>query len=88
MQTGDDQSAADGERDARALGTLIRALEKLGELNRAVAREGDASKPVSECVKADGNQAADAERWRHDLAARLEALCEGQGVEGGAGGAR
>lgn len=69
MMSDEPSTPADTERDVRALGTLIRNIEKLHEFDDQLTRgrpgQGGASGPTT---------AADAERRRHELAQRIERL--------------
>jgi hypothetical protein len=61
-------SAADHERDARSIGTLIKSLEKVTEIETAAAR--------STGTTDDARALADeADRLRTELAERLQRLC-------------
>ena len=61
-------SAADHERDARAIGTLIKSLERIAELESTAAKSTGASD--------DARALADeADRLRSELAERLQRLC-------------
>ena len=69
MMSEEPSTPADTERDVRALGTLIRNIEKLHEFDDQLSRgrpgQGGATGPTT---------AADAERRRHELAQRIERL--------------
>lgn len=68
-------TAADSERDARTLNTLVRLFEKLrgfGEKSQSRARASDSAAPA-------GKDAHDADRLRNELAQRLERLRLGIG---------
>ena len=68
-------TAADSERDARTLNTLVRLFDKLkGFGAKATARSGGATKGRSA-----GKDIHDADRFRNDLAQRLERLRNGIG---------
>ncbi len=75
MMSDEPSSPADTERDVRALGTLIRNIEKLHEFDDQLSRgrpgQGGATGPTT---------AADAERRRHGLAQRIERLLAGRGA--------
>jgi hypothetical protein len=68
-ETASPQSAADAERDARALTALARLYAKLVELDDAAKQGGQGSK--DESAK---ETSQDADRLRQDLALRLERL--------------
>jgi hypothetical protein len=74
MTSDEPTSPADTERDVRALGTLIRNIEKLHEFDDQLSRgrpgQGS-SAPTSP---------ADAERRRQELAQRIERLLAGRGT--------
>jgi hypothetical protein len=75
MMSDEPSSPADTERDVRALGTLIRNIEKLHEFDDQLSRgrpgQGGATGPTT---------ADDAERRRHELAQRIERLLAGRGA--------
>jgi hypothetical protein len=63
-------TAADSERDARTLNTLVRLFDKLkGFRTKAATSAGAAAKS-----RAGGKDIHDADRFRNDLARRLERL--------------
>ena len=67
-------TAADSERDARTLNTLVRLFEKLkGSGGNGATDAKAAAAPVPAATSA-GKDAHDADRLRHDLARRLEKL--------------
>jgi len=68
------QTAADSERDARTLNTMVRLFERLGVLEEkaSAGRAQDNAKPGGS--SADDDIAADARALREDLARRLERL--------------
>jgi hypothetical protein len=74
MMSEEPSTPADTERDVRALGSLIRNIEKLHEFDDQLSRgrpgQGS-SAPASP---------ADAERRRHELAQRIERLLAGRGA--------
>lgn len=72
-------NAADSERDARTLGTLVRLFDKLTALGdkRSMARKNAASAKAAN--SSAGKDAHDADRLRLDLARRLEKLRGGIG---------
>ena len=63
-------TAADSERDARTLNTLVRLFDKLKGLGGKAA--GGAGAPAKR--RATGKDSHDADRFRNDLARRLESL--------------
>ena len=63
-------TAADSERDARTLGTLVRLFDKLKGFG-AKAAAGVGSMPGNRTA---GKDTHDADRFRNDLARRLESL--------------
>lgn len=63
-------TAADGERDARALGTAIRNIEKVTELETGTERDANAPRE-----NGHGFTSADADRLRLELAERILRLC-------------
>jgi hypothetical protein len=65
-------SAADGERDARTLNTLVRLFEKLKGLG--AVEGGNAPLAKSADGQSNGAKPYDAERIRNQLAQRLECL--------------
>ena len=78
MTQGGTATAADSERDARTLNTLVRLFEKLkgfGGTGEAGAKTAAAS-PDPAATSA-GKLTHDADRLRYDLAQRLEKLREG-----------
>jgi hypothetical protein len=68
------ETAADGERDARTLNTLVRLFEKLKEIGEVSGGEAAARSPNAMPGPAIGLKPDDAERLRNDLAQRLESL--------------
>lgn len=69
------ETAADSERDARTLNTLVRLFDKLkgfGDKAEGGARASDCSAPA-------GKDAHDADRLRHELAQRVARLRAGIG---------
>jgi transposase-like protein len=79
MAEGASLSAADSERDARTLNTLVRLFDKLksfGEKTGAVKKSATptASATTSAPTSPSGTDAHDADRLRHELAQRLERL--------------
>jgi hypothetical protein len=68
-------TAADNERDARTLNTLVRLFDKLkGFGAKAVAGAG-----APAASRTAGKDSHDADSFRHDLARRLERLRDGLG---------
>ena len=63
-------TSADSERDARTLGTLVRLFDKLKGFGAKTAAGTDA--PAAS--RTAGKDIHDADRFRHDLARRLESL--------------
>jgi transposase-like protein len=77
MTQGGAATAADSERDARTLNTLVRLFEKLkGFGGKSEADAKAIASPVHAATSA-GKDAHDADRLRHGLAQRLEKLREG-----------
>ncbi|MDX2259418.1 MAG: hypothetical protein NW205_10940 [Hyphomicrobiaceae bacterium] len=81
MTSGAETSAADSEREARELASMIRSYEAVAELAapgkpRADANDGSATH----------GSPADAERRREEIAQRLERLFQHGQAETGAGG--
>ncbi len=77
MAQGGITTAADSERDARTLNTLVRLFEKLkGFGSKAEAESKTATAPAQTSTSA-GKNAHDTDTLRHDLAERLEKLREG-----------
>lgn len=70
-----DASAADSERDARTLNTLVRLFEKLKSLDEKAVRRS----PVATAPTPDAKDAIDADSLRHRLAQRLAKLRAGHG---------
>ena len=68
MMSEEPSTPADTERDVRALGTLIRNIEKLHEFDDQLTR----GRPGP--GTGGPTTAADAERRRHELAQRIERL--------------
>jgi hypothetical protein len=68
------ETAADGERDARTLHTLLRMLERLREMGEAGGRKRRGRPPKAAAGTMMDIKPDDAERIRDDLARRLEAL--------------
>jgi|RhiMetdeSRZDD1v2_1073273.scaffolds.fasta_scaffold193491_2 hypothetical protein len=72
---GEDLPAADHERDTRAIGTLIRSLDKVTEIAADLDRTAD-GRPKS----ADAAELfAEADRFRRDLAERLSKFIPASG---------
>jgi hypothetical protein len=65
------QSAADAERDARALSSYMRIYAKIVELDE---KARGAAKKASDKSAAKPEEACDADRLRRDLALRLQRL--------------
>jgi hypothetical protein len=63
-------TAADSDRDARTLTSLVRLFDKLKSLGQKTA----APKRAAAAATAQGKAAHDADRLRHALAERLEKL--------------
>ena len=74
MMSDEPSSPADTERDVRALGTLIRNIEKLHEFDDQLSRGRPGQGATGPAT------AADAERRRHELAQRIERLLAGRGA--------
>jgi hypothetical protein len=74
MMSDEPSSPADTERDVRALGTLIRNIEKLHEFDDQLSRGRPGQSATGPAT------AADAERCRHELAQRIERLLAGRGA--------
>jgi hypothetical protein len=71
LDKGNDVPAADHERDARAVGTLVRSLDKVTEIAADLDRTSG-GKPKSANVDADADELfAEADRFRRELAERL-----------------
>ena len=68
-------TAADSERDARTLNTLVRLFDKL----KGFGAKAAASAGVKAGSRTDGKDIHDADRFRNDLARRLERLRDGIG---------
>jgi hypothetical protein len=68
------ETAADGERDARTLHTLLRMLERLREMGEAPGGKRRGRPPQAAAGTMMDIEPHDAERIRNDLAQRLEAL--------------
>lgn len=66
-------TAADGERDARALATAIRNIEKVTELEAGTERDANAPRE-----NGHGFTSADADRLRLELAERILRICRSQ----------
>jgi hypothetical protein len=69
-------TAADSERDARTLNTLVRLFDKLKGFGTKAPSSARAPAPGS---RASGKDIHDADRYRNDLARRLERLRDGIG---------
>jgi hypothetical protein len=63
-------SAADSERDARTLGTLVRLFDKL----KGIGTMASAKTGAARSSRTAGKDIHDADRFRNDLARRLERL--------------
>ena len=77
MAEGASLSAADSERDARTLNTLVRLFDKLKSFGEKTASGKNAAAPTASASaqpSPSGNDAHDADRLRHELAQRLERL--------------
>lgn len=73
-------TAADSERDARTLGTLVRLFEKLTGFGEKTAASTRAAPQAGlETAAPAGKDAHDADRLRQELAQRLEKLRAGLG---------
>lgn len=75
-------SAADSERDARTLNTLVRLFDKLRDFDAKAATVPAKPSPASAAHAQAANSETsshDADRLRHDLAQRLEKLRSGLG---------
>jgi hypothetical protein len=70
-------SAADSERDARTLNTLVRLFDKLQNFDAKAAPPKPSSAAASTAHAAHSETSHDADRLRHDLAQRLEKLRAG-----------
>lgn len=70
-----DASAADSERDARTLNTLVRLFDKLKSLDEKAVRRS----PVATAATPAAKDAIDADRLRCELAQRLAKLHAGHG---------
>lgn len=77
MTQGGGATAADSERDARTLNTLVRLFDKLKGFGTKGEADGKAAASLPHAATAAGKDAHDADRLRHDLAQRLEKLREG-----------
>jgi hypothetical protein len=69
MATNDERTSADHEREARVIGSLIRGVEKVNELNQS-----DAGRTVAKSESADGR--LDPDVLCRELAARIQRLRE------------
>lgn len=74
MMSEEPSTPADTERDVRALGTLIRNIEKLHEFDDQLSRGRPGQGAGAPTTPAD------AERRRHELAQRIERLLAGRGA--------
>ena len=63
-------TAADSERDARTLNTLVRLFDKL----KGFGAKATPGKGVAAANRTAGKDIHDADRFRNDLARRLESL--------------
>lgn len=85
MAEGNATSAADSERDARTLNTLVRLFDRLKGFGDKNAGAKNTFAPEASAVATSvpsssvWNDAHDADRLRHDLAQRLEKLRNEQG---------
>ena len=70
-------TAADSERDARTLNTLVRLFEKLKGFGSKAEAESKTATAPAQTVTSAGKNAHDTDTLRHDLAKRLEKLREG-----------
>jgi hypothetical protein len=81
LETGSPKTVTASERDTRELGTVARHLERMG----AVEPQPAGAEPTS--PTRIGTTEEDAERWRHEIAERLEKIAErlerGGGAQGG-----
>lgn len=68
-------TAADSERDARTLNTLVRLFDKL----KGFGAKATSSKGAAAANRTAGKDIHDADRFRNDLARRLERLRDGIG---------
>lgn len=76
MSSGKAVTAADSERQTRELAQITRAYENILELSLGPDRAADrASAPAAAST-------ADAERWRHEIAERLERLARRRDARG------
>jgi hypothetical protein len=77
LAAGESLTAADSERDARTLNTLVRLFDKLKDTDR---KNRDAKSACSSSAPStNGTDLHDADRLRHDLAQRLKKLRQGLG---------
>ncbi|MEJ2125358.1 MAG: hypothetical protein P8Y47_11290 [Alphaproteobacteria bacterium] len=77
MAEGAPLSAADSERDARTLNTLVRLFDKLktfGEKTAGAEKSASLTASAANQPSPSGTDAHDADRLRHELAQRLERL--------------
>lgn len=74
------QTAADSERDARTLNTMVRLFERLCALEEKAAAAGAQGGAKSADGKPDDDIARDARALRGDLARRLDRLRAGRGA--------
>ncbi|MDX2288563.1 MAG: hypothetical protein NW217_07050 [Hyphomicrobiaceae bacterium] len=81
MRAEEPTTAADSEREARELASMIRSLEQVSELKANIAGQG-----ARHGDKGAATTPADAERMRAEIAERLERLFGGRTPDGGAGG--
>ncbi len=77
MAQGGVATAADSERDARTLNTLVRLFEKLKGFGGKGETDAKTAAAPAHTSTSAGEHAHDADRLRNDLAQRLEKLREG-----------
>jgi hypothetical protein len=80
MTSGAETSAAESEREARELASMIRSYEAVADLTGPKKRRGDEHEG-----SAASDAQGDAERRRAEIAERLERLFDGGAAAGGAG---
>ena len=69
------RSTADFDKEARALATMIRNFERVMEAQADIERSGKSGGTAKSDGNAAADLAADAERWRCELAERFRQFC-------------
>lgn len=72
LEAGPPGTPAASERDTRELGTVARHLERMGAVEQSQAAPGAAAANATRNRMTED----DAERWRHEIAERLEKIAE------------